>query len=747
MQRDKFYSITQGVGITAIFLILSLIKAFGDFSPFLLGFFVGLVYSKQNFLVTAPTYILASFVSNPTLESLVVSSTPVAVLAVVYFIHYKINRRVSLAVAVSCAFLGNIPSIVFMVLGAESLITIVSSVLVSILFAICAVIATYAILVRGIHAKFTLDEQISICAVLVVLSSGLYQIQVLGARPYFCIVAFCICIVVYALGSVGLVGAFVCATGGVFNGHLWVGISILAGASCVLAFRTVSPYVGAMGYMLASVGVGLYIGQVDNATLFVVSSLLGCAVFCLLPRGTKKRLGGLLTAFSTSHGGRHIVNRNRLELSNRLGALAKVFWELSSLVSDTGVDISQNERIERATKRVVGELCSNCPKRAKCDKIYLGDIEQLYLPIVECAYTKGRATLLELPPYITGSCIKVGEVIPLVNQITQNEVKRGQNANEDNAHKLFFAEQLISVGEMMTDMASKTRKSVGFNFQKERLLVDELAYLNILCSEAIIEDGGSVVLTIKDGESRRRGLEKVVSKIIGKKMRSKVERAVGVDGFDTVTLTPAPIYDMAFGEASSSKEGENKCGDSRLVLHPSVDNYVMMLADGMGSGARAEKSSSNAIGLIESFFKAGFDNKTIVNLVNKMLVTIGSDGYNTLDMCICNMKGECDFIKMGSCPSFIKSGDVIDILESSALPMGVIGEATPTIIKKSLTKNDIIVLVSDGVTDALGVDGVVDFLRETKVSNPQLLARQLHEKVVLRGKLDDVTVVVGKVFG
>ena len=167
----------------------------------------------------------------------------------------------------------------------------------------------------------------------------------------------------------------------------------------------------------------------------------------------------------------------------------------------------------------------------------------------------------------------------------------------------------------------------------------------------------------------------------------------------------------------------------------------------MGSGARAEKSSSNAIGLIESFFKAGFDNKTIVNLVNKMLVTIGSDGYNTLDMCICNMKGECDFIKMGSCPSFIKSGDVIDILESSALPMGVIGEATPTIIKKSLTKNDIIVLVSDGVTDALGVDGVVDFLRETKVSNPQLLARQLHEKVVLRGKLDDVTVVVGKVFG
>ena len=89
MQRTRFYSLIYGVGITAVFLLLSRIKIFGDFSPFLLGFFIALVYAKQSFLVTSPVYVLASFISTPTLESLVVSATPVAIVAVVYFVYCR----------------------------------------------------------------------------------------------------------------------------------------------------------------------------------------------------------------------------------------------------------------------------------------------------------------------------------------------------------------------------------------------------------------------------------------------------------------------------------------------------------------------------------------------------------------------------------------------------------------------------------------------------------------------------------
>ena len=746
MQRTKFYSLTYGVGITAVFLLLSSIKIFGDFSPFLLGFFVALVYSKQNFLVTSPVYVLASFISSPTLESLVVSATPVAVLAVVYFVFYKLNRKVSLPIVLGAGFISQIPSVVFCVTAGESLLFIISAVIVTQLFSICAVISTYAVLVRGVHAKYTLDEQISICAVITVLATALFGLDVFGVKPYFIIVSFLTCTVVYSLGSVGIVGALVLGAGAVFCGEIEVAISVLVGASCVLAFRSVSPYVSGVAYLFSSTGVGLYLSYGLYGLMSTVTSALGVIIFCALPRGIKKELGGLLSAFTTNHGGRHIVNRNRLEISNRLSAVAKVFWELSSVVSDTGEEEKIEDRANTLCNRLVDELCGNCPKRPKCDKVLQGNTAELLFPLVHTSIMKGKATLLELPAYVTGSCIRVGELIPMVNQMIDRDNKRAKEKKREGGTKLFFAEQLISVGELLSSLSRDIRRTVGFDTARERMLVDELAYLNVLCSEAIIEDGGEVVLTVKEGEARRRGLEKVVSKILGKKMRAKIESAVGIDGFDTVTLSPSPRYDMAFGEAVSAKEGETRSGDSRLVLHPCVDNYVMILADGMGSGEIAERASSSAVGLIESFFKAGFENKTIINLVNKMLATTASDGYNTLDMCICNMNGECDFIKMGSCPSFIKSGDTIEVLESEALPMGVLKEAIPTTIKKSLRKNDLILLVSDGVTDALGVDGVVEYLRRSKATNPQLIARELHERVLIGGKLDDVSIVVGKYF-
>lgn len=747
MQRSKFYSFTYGVGISAVFLVLSRIKVFGDFSPFLLGFFIALVYSKQNFLISSPVYVLASFLSNPTLESLVVSSAPVAILAVVCFTHYKLKRRLTLPVMMVSSFVSEVPSIIFSVTSGEGLVLIISAIIVTQLFSICAIVASYAVLVRGVHSKFTLDEQISLVSVLGVMSVGLYSIEVLGVRPYFFIVALLVCIVVYSLGSIGVVGALVCSAGAVFSGDMGVAVCVLAGASCVLAFRTVSPYVGGISYLVSNVGIAYYLGIEALGLQNLIATAVGVIAFCVLPKGIKKELSGLLSAFTSNHGGRHMVNRNRIETSNRLNNVAKVFWELSGIVSDTGSVEKKEERAKVLTIRLVDTLCGDCPKRNRCEKILSEGIDQLFYPLVHTSILRGRATLLELPPYVTGSCIRVGELIPVVNQLVEEEAKRSKEKRNERGARLFFAEQLIGVGELLSSLSREMRRTIGFDIPRERLLVDELAYLNILCSEAVIEDGGSVILTVKEGNARRRALEKVVGKIVGKKMRARVEPAVGIDGFDTVTLIEAPRYDMAFGEAVSSKEGEKRCGDSRLVLHPSVDNYVMLLADGMGSGEGAERSSSSAVGLIESFFRAGFDNKTIINLVNKMLVATGADGYNTLDMCICDVKsGSFDFIKMGSCPSFIKSGDSVEILESTALPMGVLKEAVPTTIKKSLKRGDVVLLVSDGVTDILGVEGVLDYLRTSKATNPQLIARELHEKVVKHGRLDDVSIVVGKVF-
>ena len=186
--------------------------------------------------------------------------------------------------------------------------------------------------------------------------------------------------------------------------------------------------------------------------------------------------------------------------------------------------------------------------------------------------------MLELPPYVSSSCVKVNELIPLVNRIKDDYIEILKQKVTSNGGKVVFAEQLLGVGELLAGLSQEMRRVVGFDVGKERTLMDELSYKNILCAEAIIEeDGDSVTLLVKDGESRKRAIEKITSKVMRKKMTAKIEKSPTHKGFDTVLMSSAPVFDMAFGEAVATKRGERRSGDSRLVTRPSVDTYVFAI--------------------------------------------------------------------------------------------------------------------------------------------------------------------------
>lgn len=54
---------------------------------------------------------------------------------------------------------------------------------------------------------------------------------------------------------------------------------------------------------------------------------------------------------------------------------------------------------------------------------------------------------------------------------------------------------------------------------------------------------------------------------------------------------------------------------------------IVALCDGMGSGSNAEKMSETAIGLVENFYRAGFDSDTILSCVNHLLVGCGNEVF------------------------------------------------------------------------------------------------------------------------
>ena len=176
-------------------------------------------------------------------------------------------------------------------------------------------------------------------------------------------------------------------------------------------------------------------------------------------------------------------------------------------------------------------------------------------------------------------------------------------------------------------------------------------------------------------------------------------------------------------------------------------SIVFALCDGMGSGTEAEKNSNAAISMIENFYKAGFDNSLILDLVNKLLALKNEENFSSVDMCVVDLRtGGADLIKMGAANGYIKRKNGVERIVSAALPIGILEEARPVVERKVLLPGDIVVLVSDGITDVLGDEGMEEILEYTATSNPQTLADTILGRAVEAGAVDDVSVLCARVY-
>jgi len=176
-----------------------------------------------------------------------------------------------------------------------------------------------------------------------------------------------------------------------------------------------------------------------------------------------------------------------------------------------------------------------------------------------------------------------------------------------------------------------------------------------------------------------------------------------IGGTKEIVLKTAPNYDIVFGSSACSKNGVSLSGDTHSLIKIDDGKYMVALCDGMGSGEKAHSVSDLTITLIENFYKAGFDNETILNSVNRLLTLNADENFSALDICVFDTrKNIMDFIKLGAPYGFIKHKTETEVISTSGLPIGVLSEMQQHITKKMFSDFDIVVLVSDGISEAFG---------------------------------------------
>jgi stage II sporulation protein E len=314
-----------------------------------------------------------------------------------------------------------------------------------------------------------------------------------------------------------------------------------------------------------------------------------------------------------------------------------------------------------------------------------------------------------------------------------------------------FADQLYNVSEAFADVADTQVRITTPLEHKRRALISYLRKNGISVREVIFLGNDRITIEAKTiGKSSLSAsvLGKLLSEFFARKLVTASGSALTLyRGYGLFIYEEEPRFNLLSSVSRATKDNEKVSGDNFSLEEYNQKDAVLMISDGIGSGKCASHDSAKAIEFVERLLEAGFTAQKAFSMVNSAVIS-----QNTLvpiDICSIDlMDGGVEFIKAGAATSFIKRGKRVDIILSESLPLGSREGISPIIQATRLTENDMLIMVSDGVTDAVGMASLREFISRSNALKPRELSDMVlrHAINCQKGHIrDDMTVIIAMI--
>ncbi len=759
VKQNKLFLICKYVLFFSLLFLLSKAKVNNLIYPFSFGLYFALIWCNQNILVLSPLYIIANFIPDFNLYSLYSAVFTCFLMLAIYGIHIKLKKRILPLMMLPYACICQIGSVFFNIYAGNEWFIVFIELVFGLLYMFCCMKIFESIISVGITKRLTVSQIICAGAVILSFGTALGSLYFYGFDFAKLFIIFCIIFttIILPIKESGFV-CFVLTLGTVLvdnNAYLLapMGIAWLV-ASC---FRGRHRIFIVLSVAICEVMSVYYFNfyYFSGYEIFIPSAI-GIILAFAIPTKYYKKMAEIYNSSFQSRSLQSIINRNRENVRKRLNKLSQVFLEMNVAFKEMiKGNVSEQEIRALLLTEIKGSLCVDCPEKNRCFRIYGDETNSILSALVDIAFEKGRITLIDIPSVLAARCNRINQLVYSAN----NLIEQYQNyaslvANIDNS-KMLVSEQFFGVGNVLKQLATDVGKLVNFDNGLEKEIIDELLYNDIVCSDAVVyHDNNNVVsctLEVKKEDSLKSKISQIVSKVCKTKMYIESDESSQHAGWQILNIKTAPKYDVVFGTSAITKSSSTKSGDCYAIMRLEDGKILMALCDGMGSGEKAQRTSTTAMSLVENFYKAGFESEIILDSVNKFLSLGGQDIFSCLDMSIIDLNnGNVDFIKLGATNGFIKHNDLTTTIECSALPLGIIKNITPTIKSTMLCSGDMVIICTDGVSDSFASDEeMTDFVNNISSVNPQEVADILMDKAFENNKniaMDDMTILVAKIF-
>ncbi len=742
----------------SIFLVsIILAKAeINGLSPFLFAFFIACLFVCLDEKIISFFVLLSAIIVSPTLENFLIALTVVAVGLISFYIHKFAKRKIAL---VTNFVVYLISLVTYIYYNYQNFTSLICYVLLGIISLFVFIVVLQVMLLRKNCFKLTLDESVCFLCAIALLGLGLANVDIAGILVYRAVLMLIILICV-SLGhpsiSYGISLAF-------SFGVALEGMSLMPVAEFMIitllasVFSMPNKYKIVFMSLLADVFVQFFFFSKGWELFYALIPLtVACIIFIFIPNRVLNSLADVVYVKKSEMSSRNLINTTRKNIRKRMSELSNVFLDMKQIhLNMVKKDLTKDELVAMLNREIVNTCCKDCLDKFRCTRSLGTDNKSNLQTVVEIGVTKGKVTLLDIPSSLTNRCSKINQLVSQINQIS-DEYRQYKNMMADvNNVKILLADQMGAVSKLLLTLGDEIDANVRFDIAKENKIISRLLSQNIQCREVLLytekNDNMSVMIIVKNDNAYEPIIEKVITEIMKCPMKIKKISPLEESDYCSIILTKCGKYDCVFGLASCNKSGNTECGDCHSIIRLGNDKFLLALCDGMGTGSSANKMSAMTLGLIENFYKVGFDNDIILESVNKLLAINNQENYSTLDVCILDLDKEiADFIKVGAPFGLIKRDNSIEIVEGGSLPIGALDTISPATHKTTISTKDIVIMATDGITDAFkNEENLVEYASKLANNNPQTIAESILNEALRLNEMsakDDMTVLVARTF-
>ena len=328
-----------------------------------------------------------------------------------------------------------------------------------------------------------------------------------------------------------------------------------------------------------------------------------------------------------------------------------------------------------------------------------------------------------------------------------------------NENKELMVTHLEEMAQIMLSLAEETRRCIPMGERRFKQIAHALREVGIQIKNLYLIENEmghmEVSLTMKNMRADTLSSEDIgdlLSVLLNMHLVSAGDNAFFIgEEWQTYYFVQEAKFHVLTGVAKAVKETEKISGDNYAFFEGNAGNLTAVLSDGMGSGEKACTDSTMVVELMQKFLEAGFQMEVAIQMINSALLAGGENAnMSTLDLCSLDLyNGECRFVKVGSACSYIKRQHLVDRISSGNLPLGIFQKPDTEAVGRTLMDGDYVIMVSDGILDALsqgiGEDMLSELIGGSSLENPGEMANAILNFCIhqCRGHIrDDMTVLV-----